>query len=232
VRENEARVILDHTKFIEAPKAIQRRLLRQAVSRLLPDLRNVGYEVVELGLDFANDPSQSGEIDLVARLNIAKLADCLIIKTWESDLPDWQMPLLPTPDTEIVLDIGKPVALRHGWLLEADLINKASDELPFKPNELDPDETWLDYDQIEMPLHVRGRRPGDRWQPLGMQNHTQKLKDFFINEKISEHLRDVWPLVSSEGEIAWVVGLRPSEIYKITQKTKRILHLKLIRKIA
>jgi tRNA(Ile)-lysidine synthase len=83
-----------------------------------------------------------------------------------------------------------------------------------------------------MPLLLRSRRAGDRWQPLGMENHTQKLKDFFINEKIPEHLRDVWPLICSGEEIAWVVGLRPSEVYKITQKTKQILHLRLVRKIA
>jgi len=177
-------------------------------------------------------PSQSGEIDLVARLNIAKVPDYLIIKNWESDLPDWKMPLLPYPEKEAVLAVDKPVSLRHGWWLEAKLIHDVPVDRINKAKEMDPDEAWLDYDRVEMPLLVRGRMPGDRWQPLGLVDQTQKLKDFFINEKIPEHLRDVWPLVCSGEEVAWVVGVRPSEIFKITGGTKRILRLKLIRKVA
>jgi tRNA(Ile)-lysidine synthase len=68
---------------------------------------------------------------------------------------------------------------------------------------------------------------GDCWQPLGMEAHTQKLQDFFINEKVSEHLRDFWPLVCSGEDIVWVAGLRPSEAVKITPDTRNILHLRL-----
>ena len=232
VRKNKERVILYHSKFNTQPKAIQRRLIRLAVSKLRPDLRDVGFDAIERSLDFANGPSQSGEIDLVARLNIAKVPDYLIIKNWESDLPDWKMPLLPYPEKEAVLAVDKPVSLRHGWWLEAKLIHDVPVDRINKAKEMDPDEAWLDYDRVEMPLLVRGRMPGDRWQPLGLVDQTQKLKDFFINEKIPEHLRDVWPLVCSGEEVAWVVGVRPSEIFKITGGTKRILRLKLIRKVA
>jgi len=232
IRQSDERVILYLSKFIELNKAIQRRLLRLSISQLRPDLRDIGYDAVEHGLDFANDNSQSGELDLVARFNIAKIDDYLIIKTWESELPDWQMPLLPTQDTEAHINADQVVFLRHGWCLEAKLIRQVPPGLLRDAEELDQNEAWLDYDLLELPLNIRGRRAGDRWQPLGMRNHTQKLKDFFINEKIPEHLRDVWPLVFSGEEIAWVVGLRPSEVYKIREDTNQILHLRLVRKAA
>jgi tRNA(Ile)-lysidine synthase len=76
---------------------------------------------------------------------------------------------------------------------------------------------------------MRGRKAGDTWQPLGMKGHTQKISDFYINEKIPEHLRDIWPLVTSADVIAWVVGLRPSERFKITTDTQKILVLKVKR---
>ncbi len=232
IRQNEMQVILSLQKFVENPKAIQRRLLRYSVSQLRPDLRDVGYDAVERGLDFTNDLTQSGEMDLVAKLEIAKLADYLIIKTWESDLPDWQMPLLSNPDVKDVLDVDQPAALRHGWWLEAKILDSLPEDRLNQVENLTQNEAWLDYDLLGMPLIIRGRREGDRWQPLGMADHTQKLKDFFINEKIPVHLRDIWPLACSGEEIAWVVGLRPSEIFKVTQKTKRILQLRVIRKIA
>jgi len=62
-----------------------------------------------------------------------------------------------------------------------------------------------------------------------MGGHSQKLGDFFINEKIPEHLRDIWPLVCSGVQIIWVVGMRPSEAVKVTQKTTEMLHLQLVK---
>ncbi len=232
VNQNQACIILNIAGVTNHPTALQRRLLRFAISLLRPDLRDVGYDAVERGLAFVNDPSQNGEIDFIARLNLAKIDDTLIIKSWGSDLPDWDLPLLRNADSEFTLNLQKPALLRHGWSLQARLITEVKPGDFDKASTLDPNEAWLDFDLLEMPLMVRGRQPGDQWQPLGMPGHTKKLKDFFINEKIPEHVRDLWPLVYSGDEIAWVAGLRPSEAFKITPSTQKILHLKLVRKIA
>jgi tRNA(Ile)-lysidine synthase len=232
VKQNQDCIILDLAGLTRLPTALQRRLLRFTVSLLRPDLRDVGYDAIERGLAFANDPKQNGEIDFVARLNLAKIEDTLVIKTWGSDLPDWDLPLLRRADSVLTLNLQRAAPLRHGWSLQARLITEIKPGDLDKANTLDSNEAWLDFDLLEMPLMVRGRQPGDRWQPLGMPGHTQKLKDFFINEKIPEHVRDLWPLVYSGDEIAWVAGLRPSEAFKITSNTQKILHLKLVRKIA
>lgn len=232
VIQNHNRIILNIARLTKQPIALQRRLLRFAVSLIRPDLRDVGYDAVERGLAFANDTSQNGEIDFIARLNLAKIDDTLIIKTWGSDLPDWDLPLLRSADSELILNLQKAALLRHGWSLQARLITEVKPGDLDKASTMDSNEAWLDFDLLEMPLMVRGRQPGDRWQPLGMPDHTQKIKDFFINEKIPVHVRDLWPLVYSGDEIAWVAGLRPSEAFKITSSTRKILHLKLVRKIA
>jgi tRNA(Ile)-lysidine synthetase-like protein len=44
---------------------------------------------------------------------------------------------------------------------------------------------------------VRARRPGDRFEPFGMDGHTMKLSDFFINEKLPQRAREAWPLLCS-----------------------------------
>ena len=231
VRLNQERIILDSSKFTKQPKAIQRRLLRYAIAHLRPDLRDVGYDAIERGLAMANDPSKSGELDLVARLNLAILDDYLIIKTWESSLPDWEMPLLKNAQEQQSLTPGTAVNLQHGWQLQAKLLTDTPADILVKAKELKPKEAWLDEDLLTMPLTLRGRQEGERWQPLGMQGHSQKINDFFINEKIPEHVRERWPLVCSGDEIAWVAGLRPSEAFKVSQQTKRILHLRLVRKV-
>ena len=62
---------------------------------------------------------------------------------------------------------------------------------------------------------VRNRRPGDRFQPLGMRN-SKKLKDFLIDRKIAAGVRDRLPLLVWNGEIVWVAGVEVSERFKVT----------------
>lgn len=62
---------------------------------------------------------------------------------------------------------------------------------------------------------VRNRRPGDRFQPLGMHN-SKKLKDFLIDRKIAAGLRDRLPLLLCNDEIVWVAGVAVSERFKVT----------------
>ncbi len=69
------RVDLDREVFLSLDKALQRRLLRKALGLLRPDLRDMGFEVVERGLAFVETPSESGEIDLVSQLNLGVIKD-------------------------------------------------------------------------------------------------------------------------------------------------------------
>ena len=62
---------------------------------------------------------------------------------------------------------------------------------------------------------VRGRRPGDRFQPLGLSS-PKKLKDFLIDRKIAVEVRDRLPLLIWNDEIVWVAGVEVSERFKVT----------------
>lgn len=62
---------------------------------------------------------------------------------------------------------------------------------------------------------VRSRRPGDRFQPLGLHK-PKKLKDFLIDRKIAAEIRDRLPLLVWNEEIVWVAGVEVSERFKVT----------------
>ena len=82
---------------------------------------------------------------------------------------------------------------------------------------------FVDYMKVKFPLKVRYFQKGDRFQPLGLRNR-QKLKDFFINNKIPKRLRSKIPLlIDNEEEIIWVVGYRISEKIKIDKNSKEFL---------
>ena len=69
-------------------------------------------------------------------------------------------------------------------------------------------------------LRIRIWTEGDVFQPLGMKN-KKKVSDFLINEKIDNISKKTQSVLTVDGEIAWVCGLRISDWAKITKDTKQ-----------
>lgn len=84
----------------------------------------------------------------------------------------------------------------------------------------------FDYDKITDSLQLRNRRPGDYLTIA--QGKKQKLKSFFINEKIPQNERDKILLIAEGSHVLWVVGYRMSEDYKVTENTERILEISIL----
>jgi tRNA(Ile)-lysidine synthase len=77
------------------------------------------------------------------------------------------------------------------------------------------------------PLAVRNRRPGDRFQPLGLDGQ-KKLQDFFVDRKVARHERDGVPLVVDESDrIVWVAGHGIDEAFRVTDTSQAVVILKL-----
>lgn len=87
-------------------------------------------------------------------------------------------------------------------------------------------EQYFDYQKINGNISLRYRKEGDKFQPLGMKG-TKKLKDIFIDLKIPKELRDDIPIICIGEEIAWIVGYRISDKFKVDKSTNKILKIKL-----
>ena len=71
--------------------------------------------------------------------------------------------------------------------------------------------TKINSKDIKLPIHVRTKKDGDKLILKGL-NKTKKLKDIFIDEKISLDQRNLWPVVTdSNGEIIWLPGLKKTK---------------------
>jgi tRNA(Ile)-lysidine synthase len=77
------------------------------------------------------------------------------------------------------------------------------------------------------PLTVRTWQTGDRFCPLGMNDREQKLKDFFINNKIDRLARRQVPLlVNGDGRIIWIVGWRLDERFKVLEGQGQVVEFR------
>ena len=72
----------------------------------------------------------------------------------------------------------------------------------------------LNSSEVTLPLIVRTRKIGDKMAVKGL-NGTKKIKDIFIDKKISLENRDTWPIVlDSKGNIVWIPGIKKSKFDK------------------
>lgn len=84
----------------------------------------------------------------------------------------------------------------------------------------------MDLDQLTFPLILRHWREGEYFQPLGMSG-LKKVSDFFIDEKYSiPEKENAWILASGD-HLVWIVGKRIDDRYKITNRTRRIMRIRL-----
>ncbi len=236
VRQGVGWVSLHCATLVQQPAAIQRRLLRRAIHQLRPGLRDIDFAAIEKVRRFAGQPSQSKKSDLAAGLQVALQDERLWLAEWSADLaaagealsgqpwpqvPSGQVLHLPVPGT---------LELNDGWFLEAQLLPGTPEYYHGASTNADPYQAWLDATVAGGSLVVRGRRPGDRIAPLGMQGHSLKLSDVMINVRLPQAARSGWPLVLCGDQVAWIPGYRIAHTFAVGQASRALMHLSLNRR--
>lgn len=84
----------------------------------------------------------------------------------------------------------------------------------------------LDFDKLKFPLFLRKWEQGDYFYPLGMQS-KKLLSDFFIDMKLNQLQKENTWLLVSENKIAWIIGHRIDNRFRISENTQKVLKLKL-----
>jgi tRNA(Ile)-lysidine synthase len=84
----------------------------------------------------------------------------------------------------------------------------------------------LDLDRLVPPLSVEAPRPGDRFDPLGLDGRTMPLADFLRGRRVPRSMRSDVPIVRDALGIVWVVGHRIGHRARITEETNRVVSLR------
>lgn len=131
-------------------------------------------------------------------------------------------------NNEIVVlkkELNNNTFIFKNYIVNIEVINNKNN-IEFSNNDLIK---YFDYDNIVEGIIIRTRKDGDKIRPLGMKGN-KKLKDIFINNKVPKDDRDSVPITCFDNNIAWIVGHKVSEDYKITQKTNTIIKIMFVRK--
>lgn len=208
--------------------SIQSHLLRRAIQFLRPNLRDMDFEVIERAVNFLAAPTRTNRIELVAGLCLLGEPGNLWLAGWEADLPGLEWPQMETEGE--LLDAPGRVELAGGWFIEAKKITSTPAILELAQSNCDANLAWLDLEKLSLPLQVRPRLPGDRFQPLGMAGHSIKLSNLMINSRVPRRARVKWPLVCSGGKIVWIPGLRMSHSFRVNDQTSSLVQLKLAKR--
>ena len=83
--------------------------------------------------------------------------------------------------------------------------------------------TKINTQEINMPIHIRTRKEGDKLILKGL-NKEKKLKDIFIDEKVPIEKRKTWPVVTDDKDnIIWIPGLKKTKFDRAKTKNYDII---------
>ncbi len=237
------------SKFLKNHAAIQRRTIRTAIGQIKGNLKSITLQHIDAVLDLCRDGTAGQQLHLPGRVLVRKQShDQLLISKQPSPAaplagyhPAGTTPIYTVPvphpgsgtQTVRVKELGISLVLNAmpiepqqealtPWVLPWGGGLQAMDNMTSAGQQT----AFFDMDKLTFPMLLRNALPGDRFMPMGMQG-TQKVKNFFINNKIPREIRRKTPVLVSKNAIVWIVGHRIDERAKIVQQTRNVLKIEL-----
>ncbi len=88
------------------------------------------------------------------------------------------------------------------------------------------DREYFDWEEISPPLYLRSWRAGDF---LDYEEGRKKLKDLFVDFKVPKRLKGNFPILVDQKGLLWVLGLRRANRAKVSDKTEKVLEVRIER---
>ena len=194
--------VLDISEFTRLDELIQTKIIEYILDdNYIDNLYLVSDKHVLIILDVINNPRPNIELNLPDELRITKSYNKLKVTRNKKDKKSYN----------IILND------------KVELPNGHSVEFLEDTNETSNNYLKLNSKDIKLPLYVRTRKDGDKMTIKNMSS-PKKLKDIFIDLKLSKEERDSQPIVvDAAGEILWIPGLKKSKFDKAKQENYDII---------
>ena len=209
-------VEIDAARLALLHPAMASRVARIALSFLARD-RFVGFDHVETLLALAK--VSSGTVSLPGQQAVRRGTRIELVRDpFRAFVTSFSLPL--SIPGEVTLDT-------QGWAVSAQMESNTQVDATAGRDRTPVLATVARADRLTLPLRVRSRRPGDRFQPPGLGGRTKKLQDFLVDRKVPREQRDLLPLVvDSDDRIVWIVGYPVAEDFRVTEPSLGVILLK------
>lgn len=194
--------------------ALQSLVLRRGYSQLAGDTRRLRENQLQGMTNMVSIETSGRALTLPGGLTLHSVYDHLLLSR-DSVLP-CPFPLLEGEQRVTLPAAPGQAAVTEldGWRIVAEILKPT---LPVEPPPSPSLTAHFDPAALSGEVSVRSRRPGDRFQPLGM-THQKKLQDFFTDARVPRSWRDRVPLLVSPPGIAWVVGHRIAHWSRVKER--------------
>ena len=91
-------------------------------------------------------------------------------------------------------------------------------------NDASKNTIYIDQNKLKFPLEIRLWKKGDIFQPSGMIG-KKKVSKFLKDEKLTPTEKENTWVLCSDNSIAWVIGRRTDERFKVDDNTKHIIKI-------
>ena len=185
--------VLDITNFSELDKLIQTKIIEFVLDdNYYDNLYLVNDKHVNLILDIINNSKPNIEINLPDNLYIQKQYN------------------------KVRIYRNKPQKIEYKQIITEETIlpNNHTITIVEQSNLTNNYCTRINSQEIKLPLYVRTRNTGDKMIIKNM-NNNKKIKDIFIDCKLTKDERETQPIVvDSNDNIIWLPGLKKSKFDK------------------
>ena len=98
-------------------------------------------------------------------------------------------------------------------------IEKTNGSIPRRSNDV----LFLDVRNLSIPITLRRWHEGDRFCPFGMGGQTKLVSDLLTDARLSRVERENQMVLCVGYDIAWVVGLRSDERFRVSESADEVL---------
>lgn len=192
----------------------QIELVSEPNYRLWFILKDFGFTYKQIPGIYAARKGLSGKVFFSTKHVLLVDRDNFIIQP-ENEISIFEPVFIAGPNEEIMLDIGK---------LNVSLVQNKDFEPIFHKNKC-----YLDASVIQFPLLIRKLELGDKIKPFGMKGRSKKVSDILIDLKLNVfEKKKIRVLVNGDNEIIWILGIRLSDTFRVTDTTTYLLKVELL----
>ncbi len=209
VYEEQQRIVISQEALRKQVEIIQERVMKKALEKMAGCQRDIGRVHVSQLLELL-EKQVGREIHLPYHLVGKRVYEGIEIRKVEENVGLIGMKMV----------IPGKTYLSDGTTIETRVLYKDEmDEIQEKPFT-----KYFEYDIITEVPCIRTRDIGD-YIVINGNGNRQTIKKYYVNNKVSEQLRDRIPLITIGEEVLWIVGYRRSSNYVADQNTKRVLEI-------